>query len=935
MRWGVLGPLQVIDDSGEEIAIPAGRARVLLAALLTGVDHVVPVDELCELLWDGAPPPGAHRTARVHVVRLRHALGPDAASRIVTRSPGYLLLLGDDEFDLARFEQLCRAARQATRIFDWSQAAASFLEALGLWRGTPLADVPSQALRDRELPRLEQLRLQAVEDHIDAEMHQDRPQHLIPRLQDLVARHPLREHMHAQLVRVLDLVGRRAEALQAFQDARRTLIEQLGIEPGPELQSLQQRILAGEDRPEATASTAAAPAVPAVESPGPVRQLPAAVRHFAGRAPELKALSNLLDQSAQGGATAVVSAVSGTAGIGKTALAVHWAHRHAEQFPDGQLYVNLRGFGPSAAPLSPDTALRGLLDGLGVPAARIPVDPDAQGALYRSRLAGRRVLLVLDNAKDAEQVRPLLPGSATCLTLVTSRDRLTGLVALDGAVPVLLDLLTLDEARELLVRRLGAERVEAEDGLVPELIGLCAGLPLALNIVAAHAAASPSLSLRTMADELRSARRLDTLTTGDAAADARAAFSWSYRALEPGTAHLFRLISLAPGTGLTCAAAAVLIREPPETARTALEALVDAGLLQQPVRGRYHLHDLLQAYAAERALADESAELCDERIARLCTWYLRTAVDAAHVVSPNRRLPTVDGTGEAATPEVHGYDEAVGRLDDEYGNLVAVLRIARSRGRHEIAWKTAIALWDVFHLRGRFADLIDTHLLALDSARRLGDDAAQGWLLSHLSVAYSTVGSADEAIDCLRRALAIDRETGDRRSEAVNLVNLGYAYYNRGEFERAIATFESAAQAARVTGHWRAEAAALNNIGDAYKHLGRLDAALEHTEAAMEIHRRQQDRQAEGASCATLAEIKRLAGDTAGSFRCCHTAVRMNRETGNRREEANALATLGYLLVSEGHRDEARRSWRAAESILTEIGDPAAADIRTQLAALE
>jgi tetratricopeptide (TPR) repeat protein/transcriptional regulator with XRE-family HTH domain len=668
-------------------------------------------------------------------------------------------------------------------------------------------------------------------------------------------------------------------------------------------------------------------------SPTAPHQLPLAIRHFAGRIGALKALSGLLMQSTRTGGAAVISSIGGTAGIGKTALAVHWAHQHADRFPDGQLYVNLRGFSPSDAPLSPGSALRGFLDGLGVPAARIPLDLDAQVALYRSRIAGRRVLIVLDNARDAAQVRPLLPGSAGCLTLVTSRDRLTGLVAAEGAVPVELDLLGLDESRELLERRLGPERVAVEREAAAEVIDLCAGLPLALNIVAAYTAAYPDLSLDAAAGGLRGARQLDLLATGDLAADVRAVFSWSYRALEAVPAHAFRLLGLAPGPDIGPSAAAALMDLTTERAAAVLGALVDVGLLQTPSPGRYRLHELLRTYAVERAAADEPTEARDADVSRLLAWYLATTLEAARVISPDRRRPPL--AEDSPTPlGFASYDAAFGWLDLEYANLVAAIETAWRRGERKVVWKLAVALWDVFNLKGHFADLIATHRRALESVRLLGDRDAEAWLLSHLSVAYSTIGSAEEAVGCLRRALEIDRETGNRRSEAVNLVNLGFAYVNQASYEQAVEAFEAAVHAARETGHWRAEAAALNNVGAAYKHLGRLDEALEHTEAALEIHRERDDRAAQAASYASMAEIRRLRGEPAESFRLCELAIGLARETGNRREEADALTTLGYLHLAAGAAASAAEPWLAAEAIFAEIGDPRVAELAEQLAAL-
>jgi len=467
------------------------------------------------------------------------------------------------------FEVLAARGRAAAQAGSWSQAAGLLADALGLWRGEALADVPSQLLRQREAPPLEDLRLQVLGARIDADLALGRHGEVVAELRQLVAAHPLWEHFHAQLMLALYRSGRQGDALAAYQDVRRVLAGELGVDPGPELTLLQQRILAADPALVLTETGAAAPAPPtprppAASAPGapgtagpaaepgpgapaaqpgpddgaamwaPVvpRQLPVAARHFAGRAGALTALAGLAAEAGGTDGTSramVIAVIEGTAGIGKTALAVHFAHQAARDFPDGQLYVNLRGFDPAGPPMTPGEAIRIFLDALGVPAAQLPASLDAQTGLYRSLLAGRRMLVLLDNARDAGQVRPLLPAGPGCLVLVTSRSQLTGLAAAEGARPMALDLLTGGEAHELLAARLGDERLAAEPAAVQELIGLCARLPLALAIAAARAASQPALPLAALAAELRDAGgRLDALDVGDTAASVRAVFSWSY-----------------------------------------------------------------------------------------------------------------------------------------------------------------------------------------------------------------------------------------------------------------------------------------------------------------------------------------------------------------------------------------------------------------------
>jgi DNA-binding SARP family transcriptional activator len=486
MRFGILGPV-LVDDGAVAVAVPAARQRVLLAALLVHAGQAVSADALAEVVWDGSPPPAAAGTLRTHVMRLRRVLGPRAGKRLVTRYPGYLVEADEDEIDLLRFSRMCRDGSAAVIAGSWQQASQILAEALGLWRGPALADVPSQLLQRNEVPRLDQLRLQAQEWRIDADLHLGRHAELVPELQSLAAEYPLRERVHACLLLALYRSGRQAEALAAYRQARGALVEELGAEPGPELQQLHQQILTADP-----ALRIAGPATPTAggaarpDPPAPPRQLPAAVAGFTGRAAELAALTRMLDQAgADAPGTVVISAVSGTAGVGKTALAVHWAHQVAARFGDGQLYVNLRGFEPFGSPVVPDAAIRGFLDALGLPPGRIPAGAEAQAGLYRGLLAERRMLIILDNASDEQQVRPLLPASPRSLVVVTSRNQLSGLAAANGAQLLTLDVLRHTEAVQMLAARLGSDRAGAEPAAIDRIARLCACLPLALAIAAA------------------------------------------------------------------------------------------------------------------------------------------------------------------------------------------------------------------------------------------------------------------------------------------------------------------------------------------------------------------------------------------------------------------------------------------------------------------
>lgn len=669
VRFALLGTLMLADGGADPVAVSGARQRALLASLLLSANVPVSGDALAEAVWDGSPPPRSATTLRSHVRRLRAALGPRAGARITACDPGYLIAVREPELDVLCFAAACRDAGAARRAGRWPEASASAARALELWRGTPLLDVPSQVLRDQFVPGLEYLHLQALEDRMEADLRLGDQDRLIPQLGDLAAQHPLRERFHAQLMEALARAGRRAEALEAYRHARRVLAAELGIEPGPHLQLLHRQILDGDP---ALAAPSAAPdgppqrAAPLTGSAGPPaqvpRQLPAAVPHFTGRSAELARLSRILDQAGtRAPGTVVISAIGGTAGVGKTALALRFAHLVAERFPDGQLYLDLRGFDPSLEPVHPAAAVRVFLDALQVPSGQIPVGLDAQVGLYRSMLAGRRMLFVLDNAASASQVRPLLPAAGRCMVVVTSRWQLTALAAVEGASVLMLDVLTEGEARELLAARLGAARLAQDPAAADELVYECARLPLALAVVAARAGARPRFPLAVVAGELRDARgRLDALDGGEASADVRAAFSWSYQQLPPAAARMFRLLGLHPGPDITVAAAASLGAISRPAAGRALGQLAAACLLTEHLPGRFAFHDLLRVYAAELAAATEDDGQRQAAIHRSADHYLQSARAADQVLYPTRSPASIPGPQPGNQPEgFSGYAQAL------------------------------------------------------------------------------------------------------------------------------------------------------------------------------------------------------------------------------------------------------------------------------------
>jgi DNA-binding SARP family transcriptional activator len=597
----LLGPVAVT-AGGQLSGVPQLSLRVLLATLATA-NSVVPTATLIDSLWQEEHSQRRVRNLHTRVYELRRWLAgmmtEARAPKIVTQAPGYRLIVADSELDVTVFGQLAGQARDALRAGDYSGSAARYRQALDLWRGPALADVAQAAPRLRDLAeQLEEQRLTVLSERIGADLADGLDAELLGELTGLVQRYPFREHLRYQLMLSLYRCGRQADALVAYQDARRTLREEFGIDPGPELTDLHQRILmadAGLAGPHPAGRTARATGSP--PAPGVVpRQLPPAITRFAGRAVELDALDRML-REAEASRNALIVVVTGGPGVGKSALAVRWAHEISGRFPDGQVYVNLHGFGPAATPTHPEQAVRAILDALDVPAARVPATLEAQVGLYRSLVAGRRILLVLDNASQADQVRPLLPGGAGCVVVVTSRNEQLGLAVTDDARLLPLAVFSAAEAGELLKLRRPAEDDYDAAG---ELIELCARLPLALAIVLARADARPGRPLASLVEELRAdSTRLDVLDTGDEKVSIRTAFCWSYRNLSESPALMFRLLASHPRPETGLLEAASLTGFPVAAARAVLGELTAVGLITENSAGRFGFHDLLRLFASE------------------------------------------------------------------------------------------------------------------------------------------------------------------------------------------------------------------------------------------------------------------------------------------------------------------------------------------------
>jgi DNA-binding SARP family transcriptional activator len=918
MWFAILGPL-LVHDGDTFVDVPKGRQRVLLAALLLHAGKPVSADALADVVWDRSPPPGAEVTLRSHVLRLRRVLGPRAGARLVTCSPGYLLQAADDEVDVLCFRCLCRDGGGAALAGAWGRAHVLLAEALELWRGAPLDGIPSESLRQDQTQDLEMLRLQAEEWRMDAALRLGGHAELVPGLCSLTAQHPLRERFHGQLMLALYRCGRLAEAMATYQHAREILIEELGAEPGPELQELHQQILTADP-----ALTATGPVPPPAAEPARIapRELPPAVPGFTGRSAELRALTRLLDRrGAQGAEAIVISAIGGTAGVGKTALAVHWAHQSAGRFPDGQLYVNLRGYDPSQ-PMSPADALAGFLRALGVAGQDIPPEEDERAARYRSLLAGKQVLIVLDNAGSADQVRPLLPGTPACAVVVTSRDALAGLVARDGAARLDLDLLPPQEAVALLRTLIGA-RAEAEPDAAAELADQCCRLPLALRVAAELAATRPADPLAALTGELADLRtRLNLLDAGkDPRTQVRAVFSWSCQQLSTEAARAFRLVALHPGPDLEPYAAAALTGTTVPQARQMLEVLARAHLISPAAPGRYAMHDLLRAYARELSATVDGAREQQAALTRLFDHYLHTAAAAMDILFPaeRHRRPRIP---RPATPVPPLPDPAAARqwLDRERAVLVAASGHAAAHGWPGHATRLTPTVYRYLLNGGHLPEALTVFGHALSAARRTGDRAAEATALNYIGIVNMLQGRIEQSADHYRQALALSRAVGDQAGEARTLLNMSLAEKELGRYAQAARHQQQTLAIFRDTGDHLGEARALSSLGMVRERQGRHQEAASHHQQALNLFRRIGAGEDKAWALARLGVVDLRLGRYHQAAGYLQQALALAHETGHKVDEADILLRLGDVHLGLGRHEQAARNFEQALAMYREIG---------------
>ncbi|GLY49818.1 BTAD domain-containing putative transcriptional regulator [Lentzea sp. NBRC 102530] len=951
-RFGVLGPLEAFDGS-RPLAVRTAKLRALLALLVIRANEVVRVDELVDRLWGASPPANAKRTLQVYVMRLRALLG-DSRELIRTTPGGYRLSVEPGAVDLVAFRRMVATARNTA---DLAARAALLRDADALWRGTPLVDVQAAYVVTHVAPALAEERLHAVELRIDADLERGEHSAATGELRALVSAHPLRERMWAQLITALWRSGRQADALAAYHEVRRALAGELGVDPGPELRRAHATVLAGGD------DDVAGPAA----TPVPM-QLPLDLRGFVGRTGLTEWVATRVRACADAPSVVVLS---GPPGVGKTALAVHVAHQVREHFPDGQLFADLRGY-DEQPPLTADQVLNHFLRGTGIPAERIPLDVDEQAALFRSILAGRRVLVVLDNAADAEHVRKLLPADGGCAVLVTSRDPLRGLVVTHGARSLTVGVFDSAEAEQLLVDVVGPELVGAEPLAAAELVALCTHLPLALRIAAANITGS----IAEYVAELRGQGLAALSVAGDARVAVSAAFDLSYAALNPLAKQAFRLLARLPGDDFGTEVTAVLISASPATAATVLRALTDAHLVHRVAPGRFRFHDLIRNYAA--ALPDPCG------VDSVYDWYLTRALSAAQHLYPEM-VPCSPATAFRTA------EDALTWLHVERTNLVAAICHAADHGPRPLAWQLTDALRGYFwlqtngtdwavaahaglraaegnpqaqalmhHSLGTLYASFHHHGLALeeyDQALRIAADHDFPRVVhatrNNIGVLRQDMGRPAAAITEYSQALVVQRTAGHFAAEATTLVNLGSAHWEMGDLSRALATFDEAlarlgstdAHQARVevqdslarvhldrgdlnqahdyasralasaAHHPRLAAEAHNTLGAVCLRLGLADDALNHHSRALDVARSLGHRRAEAAALLGMAEALGSAGRGGESLEMCRRALSLVVSSGVRSRVGRVLTALAAAHLRVGDASAAVvEGWRAVSA---------------------
>ena len=931
----LLGPLEVW-HAGSVISLGAPKERVLLVLLALNTGRVVAIDELVDVLWGEDPPESAAASVRVLVSRLRKTFAAAGCAEVIrTQSPGYVLVADLAVVDADRFEELAGQGRAQLAAGAAVDASATLEQALALWHGERLAESGTERLMG-EAARLAERRLATLEARIDAQLADGRHAELVAELENLCSRHPLRERLWSQRMLALYRCGRQADALAAYQELRTILADELGLDPNAEMRHLERAIL-GQERSLDAATSAAMDERSEYSDKADAlvpRQLPMPPRSFIGRAIERARLEALLPGDDSQPAAGVLCVLSGMAGVGKTALALLWARENSARFPDGQLFVDLRGFDPEGTAMSPAEALRVILEAFGLPGERIPLNLDPLSGLYRSVLAEKRVLLVLDNARNAAQVRPLLPGSPGCAVIVTSRDQLSGLVATEGAEHISLSVLTPPEARAMLIRRLGRPRTDAEPEAVEYITEACGRLPLALAVAAARSATSPRIPLAAVADELRDeSARLDVLAGMDPTTNVRSVLSWSYDALSAPAAELFRRLGQHHReSDISTTAAASLTGRPIDQVRPPLSELIHANLVIAQMPARYRLHDVVHSYAREQGRRVDSEEDRHAAFRRLLDHYGQTASSATQLLRPSFDRVTASASAVGVTTQpLADRREALAWLSAERAGLLAMIERAATAGFDLHAYQLACNFADFLTRQGLHHDLAAVSRTALATARRVHDPSREAHALRYLATAYTYLDDLDSAENHLRSALELFRQEDDQIGQARCYLGIGWLRERQRHHLGALTDARRALELYSACGHQSGRAYALNDIGWAYAQLGRHQAAITFCEQALATHKVLADRDGEAHSWEHLGFAYQGLANYEQAIICYQNAVDLCRDLGDIYDEAAALDSLGDSHQAAGDVERARIAWRRALILVEKLNDTTTQRLRQKL----
>jgi DNA-binding SARP family transcriptional activator/tetratricopeptide (TPR) repeat protein len=910
----VLGPFEVCVHD-KVLDLGGARIRTLLALLTANAGRVMSVGAVVEALWGMNAPHDAHRTVRTYVSRLRRSLEPAAAALavdelIVTYPPGYALRLTPDLLDALRFERLVAAAREALAASQSAIAIEQFSLALALWRGDAYGEFGDTPPLRLEATRLHELRLGAIEDRIDAELATGASVTLVDELIGLTDQNPGHDRPWAQLMTALYRAGRQADALDAFGRARTVLIERFGLDPSPRLVEVHRRVLDNDARLLGDVLPVDV-AAPVHRVPEPVRNdLPGDIADFAGRQAELARLLTARTSIPDAAPTAVViEAIDGMAGVGKTTLAVHAAHRLVDHYRDAQLFIDLHGHTSSQGPITPMVALDTLLRTLGVPAEKIPHDLDARAALWRAELATRSVLVVLDNAADAAQVRPLLPGSAQSLMLITSRRRL---VNLETAHILSLDVLPEADAVVLFTSIVGDDRTATEADFVRDVVEQCGHLPLAIRIAAARLRARPAWTVRYLADRLRQARRpLAELSAGDRSVGA--AFALAYQHLDVAQRRMFRLLGIHPGPDLDVRAAAALAAVDLSEAERLLEGLVDDHLLQQLTAGRYRFHDLVRQHAHTTALAEEPEAGRHQALRRVIDFYLHTAYNGSRQLDQQHPPLDLDAAATGCVPHALPDDAAaMSWFDANQDCVLAARTAAEDAGWDTVVWQLAWTLDNFHYRRGHLHHNIASWLAGLAAAERLDDLAGQARAHRRLGLVYPPLGKHMEALHHLKRSLTLAEQIGDILGQAGAHFVLALAWTEQRNDHQALAHVTSARNLYRELGNSKWEVRALSMMGACHTRLGHHEQARTYCESALTLCRQHNDVYGQADSLDSLGAIANDTGQPTRALDQYQQALALWRELDNTYRQAGTLAAIGDTHSDLDHHKQARHAWQQA-----------------------